>query len=121
MSPLAGSDTVCGIFKTKSGLGILQLPSQCRGGASFLSPVGDFASVHATSTAISAGVSDGSFENFPTLESANHGGMDLSCVARRIAAANGRVSSYVSNGIGAMPPARWQLWQWFARIGNTSR
>src|SRR5216684_7564501 len=109
MSPLAGSDTACGIFKTKSGLGILQLSSQCRdGGASFASPAGDFASTHAASVAISADVKDGSLENLPTLESANHGGMDFSWVARRIAAASGRVSSYVSNGIGAMPPARWQ-------------
>src|SRR6266850_2683698 len=107
MSPLAGSVTACVIFNTKSGLGILQLSSQRRDGrASLVSPAGDFASAHAASAPISAGLSDGSFENCPTSESANHGGMDFSCVARQIATANSRVSWYVSNGIGAMPPAR---------------
>src|SRR6267378_1520545 len=110
MSPLAGSGTACGIFKTKSALGMLQLSAQRRGGGpSFISPAGDFASAHAASVAISAGLRDGSFENCPTFEPANHGGMDFSCVAWRITPANGRASSYVSNGIGAMPPARWQL------------
>src|SRR5229473_2729939 len=122
MSPLAGSGTACGIFKTKSGFGTVQLSTQCLdGGASFASPAGDFASAHAASVAISVGVNDGSLENFPTFESANHGGIDLSCVERRIAPANDQVSSYVSNGIGAMPPVRWQLWQWCSRIGSTSR
>src|SRR6267143_2128654 len=121
MSLLAGSATACVIFDTKSALGILQLSAQRRDGrASFVSPADDFASAHAASAPISAGLSDGSFENCPTCESANHGGMDFSCVARRIAPANSRVSSYVSNGIGAMPTARWQLWQCCSRIGNTS-
>jgi hypothetical protein len=31
--------------------------------------------------------------------------MNLFCVARRIASANGRVSWYFSNGIAAIPPA----------------
>src|ERR1700674_1530606 len=107
MSPLAGIGTACGIFKTRSGLEILQPSVQLGdGGASFISPAGDFASAHAASVAISAGLSDGSFENCPTFEWANHGGMDFSCVARRITPANGRASSYVSNGIGAIPPAR---------------
>src|SRR5713226_5911491 len=122
MSPLAGSGTACGILQTKSGFGIVQLSIQCLdAGASLVSPAGDFPSAHAASAAISAGFSDGSFEKGPTFGSANHGGMDFSCVARRIAPANGQVSSYVSKGIGAMPPARWQLWQCCARIGSTSR
>src|SRR5260370_3461256 len=100
MSPLAGSGTACGIFKTKSGFGMVQLSTQCLdGGASLVSPAGDFASAHAASAAISAGFSDVSFENRPTFGSANHGGMDFSCVERLIAPANGPGSSYVSKGI----------------------
>src|SRR5216684_8616898 len=79
MSPLAGSGTACGIFKTKSGFGIVQLSIQCLdAGASLVSPAGDFPSAHAASAAISAGFSDGSFEKGPTFGSANHGGMDFS-------------------------------------------
>src|SRR6266853_5966501 len=102
MSPFAGRDTACGIFKTKSGLGMLQLSVQCRGsGTSLASPAGEFAPAHATRVPISAAVREGSFENFPTFGSANPGGMVFSRVARRIAVANGRVSSYDSNGVGA--------------------
>src|SRR6266403_2170467 len=119
MSPLAGSATACVIFNTKSALGILQLSAQRRDGrAFFVSPAGDFASAHAASAPISSDLSDGSFENCPTCESANHGAMDVSCVVRRIAPANSRISSYVSNDIGAMPPSWWQLWQCCSRIGR---
>src|SRR5579883_3038248 len=57
------------------------------------------------------GESEESFENFPTVGSANLGGMVLACVAARIASAKGFVSAYVSNAIGAIPPARWQASQ----------
>src|SRR5713226_5153117 len=110
MSPLAGSGTGCGNFSIKSGFGMLQPFTQSRdNGASFALPAGDFASTQAASVLISAGLSDGSLENCPTFGSANHGGMDLSCVARAIAPANALVSSQVSKGIGAMSPPRWQL------------
>src|SRR5437879_3003725 len=66
MSPLAGSTTARGIFKTKSGLGIVQLSTQRRGcGVSVASPAGDFASTHSASVSISAGLNDGSLETFP--------------------------------------------------------
>jgi hypothetical protein len=85
---------------------MLQLFVHCRGSGAFrASPPGAFASAHAASVAICAGVNDGSFEKRPTFGSANHGGIDLSCAARRMAPANGLVSSYVSNAIGAMPLA----------------
>ena len=119
MSPLAGSATACVMFDTKSALGILQLSAQRRDGrASFVSPAGDFASAHAAGAPISSDLSDGSFENCPTCESANHGAMDVSCVVRRIAPANSRISPYVSNDIGAMPPSWWKLWQCCSRIGR---
>src|SRR5438874_10578 len=96
--------------KTRSGFGILQLSAHGRGsGASFLSPAGAFACDQAASVAISASLRDGSFANFPTAGSANHGGITLVSTAWRIAAANERACSKVSNVIGAMEPARWQL------------
>src|SRR5256885_16890824 len=66
MSPLAGRATARGIFKTKPGWGIVQLPPQRRGcGVSVASPAGDFASTHSASVSISAGLNDGSLETFP--------------------------------------------------------
>src|ERR1700756_5258818 len=37
-----------------------------------------------------------------------------------MAPVHGRVSSYVSMEKGAASPGRWQLWQFFCRIGATS-
>src|SRR5579859_8232224 len=37
-----------------------------------------------------------------------------------MAPAQGRVSSYVSIEKGAASPGRWQLWQFFCRIGATA-
>src|SRR5436305_13612933 len=37
-----------------------------------------------------------------------------------MATAQGRVSSYVSIEKGAASPGRWQLWQFFCRMGATS-
>src|ERR1041384_253117 len=112
MSPLAGSRTACGMDRTKSGFGILQLSDQRRGsGASLLSPAGAFASAQDARVVISAELSEASFANFPTAGSANHGGIDFSSTARRIAPAKGRVCSYDSKDMGAMDAERWQLWQ----------
>src|SRR5438067_11685633 len=100
MSPLAGSDTGCGMDKTKSGSEMLQFSAQRRsGGASFLSPAGALASAQAARVVISAALREGSFANFPTAGSANQGDMDFCSTACRIAPAYGFVLSYDSNGI----------------------
>ncbi|SRR6266576_2965341 len=75
MSPLAGRGTDCGIFKSKSALRLPQLSTPGRQRI-LPFPGGDCASAHAASVSISVDRSDGSFENFPTFGSANHGGMD---------------------------------------------
>src|SRR5437899_7704203 len=98
MSPLAGSATARGIFKTKSGLGIVQLSTQRRGcGVSVASPAGDFVSTHSASASISTGLNDGSLENFTTLGTANHGGLDFGSIARRISLAEGLFTLTVAN------------------------
>jgi len=75
MSPLAGRGTDCGIFKSKSALRLPQLSTPGRQRI-LPFPGGDCASAHAASVSISVDRSDGSFENFPTFGSVNHGGMD---------------------------------------------
>jgi len=91
---------------------MLQFSAQClAGAASFSSPAGALASDHAARVAISAVLSEGSFANFPMWGSANHGGIVFCSTALRIAFEKGRVCSYDSNGMGAIEPRRWQLWQ----------
>src|SRR5437016_13936335 len=108
--------------RTKSGSGMLQLSTQCRAGAaSFLSPAGALASDHAARVEISAALSEGSFANWPIRGSANHGGMVFCSTAQRIAPEKGHACSYDSNGMGAIEPGRWQLWQCCSRMGRTSR
>ena len=82
------------ILTTKSGLGMLQPSAQsCGAGASRGSPAGALAATHAASVAISSLLNDGSFANRPIPATANHGGIDLFCVAKRIAPAYCRASS----------------------------
>jgi hypothetical protein len=59
-------------------------------------------------------------EKCPTCGSAYHGGIIFCDTASLIAPAHGRTSSYVSIENGPASPGRWQLWQFFCRIGATS-
>ena len=63
---------------TTSGCGIIQPLAHSRGGgASCRSPAKAFESAQETRVAISAGLSEGSFEKCPMPGSANHGGIFL--------------------------------------------
>src|SRR5437899_6703946 len=91
---VAGGIAAWGIFRTKAGFGMFQPSTPSRDDGAFFSfPGSDFPCTQAASVLISTGLSDGSLENCPTFGSANQGGMVLSCAARRIAPANGLVSS----------------------------
>ena len=80
-------------------------------------PRGAPLSTHRAILAISASLSDGSSWNFwmPMFRSTYHGGMTPAfgpmAVRCFIARAHGLTSSYVVNGIGAAPSARWQFSQ----------
>src|SRR5690348_4319786 len=120
-SPRAGISTGFVIVTTSSGCGIIHPSAHWRGGgASFGFPSGAPALTHAVSVAICSGVSEESSANFPTLGSANHGGISLALVFFCIAAAYRYVSLYVTSGIGAISPARWHFWQRSWRMGSTS-
>src|SRR5437660_10285455 len=89
-------------------------------GASFASPAAPPPSTHVTIVSIWASVSDGLFENSCTCGSANQGGICRDSTFILMLRAHGRVLSYVSIENGAIWPGRWQLWQFFWRIGRTS-
>src|SRR5215470_638298 len=89
-------------------------------GASLGSPGLAPPSTHETRVLICAGVSLRSLEKCPYCGSAYHGGIFWFTTAIFMAIAQGRASSYVSSDMGATSPGRWQLWQLFWRIGNTS-
>src|SRR3981081_3301201 len=84
------------------------------------SPLGAPAFTQATMVLISFSVRERSFEKCPKMGSANHGGMIFCCTTRFMLGAQGRVCSYVSTGNGAASPGRWQVWQFFWRMGATS-
>src|ERR1700757_5046989 len=90
------------------------------GGASFGDPASAPVPTQSEITWIWCGVSDGSFENFPYLGSANHGGISRDVTACLMAAAQGLTSRRVTSGIGAICPGRWQVWQRVWRMGRTS-
>src|SRR6185312_6454458 len=83
-------------------------------------PAGAPAFAQFVNVAICSEESDGSLENFPNRESANHGGINLAFVICRILAAYGRTSRYETSGMGAISPLRWQLWQCCWKMGWTS-
>src|SRR5581483_6260804 len=90
------------------------------GGASFASPSGEPPSAHFAMVSISLGFSEWSFKKCPTCGSANHGGIFRRATAAFIALAQGRTSLYVKKDIGATSPGRWQVWQFFCKIGRMS-
>src|SRR6516165_835543 len=77
-------------------------------GASRWSPSGAPKSAHLAKVSISVLPSDRSFVKCPWSGSANHGGIFRINTASLIAFAQGRVSLYVRNDIGAICPGRWQ-------------
>src|SRR3979490_1410094 len=87
---------------------------------SLRSPFGAPAFTQARIVLISFSVRERSFEKCPKLGSANHGGMIFCCTTRFMLGAQGRACSYVSSGNGAASPGRWQVWQFFWRMGATS-
>src|ERR1019366_10175695 len=89
-------------------------------GASFGLPSGAPLSAHAERVAISFALRRRSLRKWPTLESANHGGIFCVTTAALMAFAQGRESVYVRRDIGAISPGRWQVWQFCCRIGRTS-
>jgi hypothetical protein len=56
----------------------------------------------------------------PTVRSICQGGIWRRTTFSLIDRAQGRASLYVSNGIGAIDPGRWQFWHDRSRIGATS-
>src|SRR6202790_1804328 len=120
-SPRAGICTAFGIFTIASGCAIFH-PSLhlCVAGASRISPADAPLSAHAVNVEIWPAVNDGSFEKYPYRGSANHGGIIFISTAAAIFPAFGRVCSYVTSGIGAGSPVRWQLWHLSWWIGRTS-
>src|SRR5690349_22202886 len=56
----------------------------------------------------------------PACGSANQGGISRATTFVLIARAQGRAAAYESSDIGAIWPGRWQLWQFFWRIGSMS-
>src|SRR5947209_2913895 len=120
-SPDAGRRTGSGISSTASGDSMFHPFAHFRsGGADLGSPIGAFASAHAARVEISCFESDGSFAKRPQQGSANQGGMIRALVCRAIARAKGRVCRYVTSGIEAISPSRWQVWQCASSIGRTS-
>ena len=104
---------------------VCQLKSECgtlrmvRIGGSLGSPSGAPASTQALIFSTSASDSRRSFAKWPYFGSANHGGIFLVATALLMALARG-VLSYVRNEDGPISPGRWQLSEFFSRIGNTS-
>src|SRR5215475_10580775 len=98
--------TGLGIWKTTSGGGMFH-PSVQRGagGASWASP-GALVSAQAPSVWISRSVNEGSSAKYPQQGSANQGGIRFELVFLAMSRAQGRTSSYVTSGIGAISPAR---------------
>src|SRR5262245_45759516 len=90
------------------------------GGASLGSPSRAPVSAQSANTFISAGCKDRSFANEECAGSANHGGIFLTNTASRIARAQGRVSRYVRNDMGAASPGLWHPWHRRWRTGKTS-
>src|SRR3979409_2699641 len=119
--PDSGTGNACGNSKITSGFGIPQ-PSTKFGdaGMSLGSPCGAPAFTQATMVLISFSVSARSFEKCPKLGSVNHGGIIFWLTTRFMLGAQGRACSYVSSGNGAASPGRWQVWQFFWRIGAMS-
>src|SRR5579862_7816318 len=87
---------------------------------SFGSPSGAPAFAQATMVETSCMERERSLAKCPTAGSAYHGGMIFCETTRFMLLAQGRACSYVSSGNGAASPGRWQLWQFFCRIGATS-
>src|SRR4051794_35012270 len=107
MTPDAGTSNGLGNSKTISGLPICQPSKNCIGGGmSFGLPLGAPASTQAAIVSISFCVSAVAFENSPYCESANQGGIFFVLTASRIAAAQGRVCSYVNIEKGPASPGR---------------
>src|SRR3954451_20192561 len=106
-SSLAGIRLAEGIFSTRLGLSIFHPAVRLTcGAASSALPSGLPSAAQFASVLICSSLSDESFEKCPQHGSANQGGMVRFEVAALIAAANGRVCSYVSKGMGAISPAR---------------
>ena len=76
-------------------------------GRSFAAPSGAPASTHSAIVLMSCSDRLGSFANSPCARSAPQGGISRFTTLSRIAFAHGRASPNVSNGIGALSPARW--------------
>src|SRR5437879_7295571 len=119
--PDSGTGNACGNSKITSGFEIPQ-PSTKFGdaGMSLGSPCGAPAFTQATIVLISLSVSERSFAKCPKVGSANQGGIIFCRTTRFMLAAQGRACSYVSSGNGAASPGRWQVWQFFWRMGATS-
>jgi hypothetical protein len=78
-------------------------------------------SAQETKVVMSAWLSRRSLAKWPYCGSANHGGIFWLTTATLIAFAQGRASLYVRSDIGATSPGRWQPWQFFCKMGSTSR
>src|SRR4030095_1098023 len=105
---------------TMSGL-IFHPSSKATGaGLSFASPSAAPLSAQSLMARISASLNRRSFLKWPYAGSANHGGICRAITAAFIDFAQGRVSANVMKDIGAISPGRWQVWQFFCRIGRTS-
>src|SRR5260370_42096054 len=101
IAPLAGIWKSVGISTIMSGLRF-QPSTNCLGaGRSFASPSGAPLSAQEASVAICSAVSLRSLEKWPTLGSANQGGIFCVTTAALIALAHGRASVYVSSDMGA--------------------
>ena len=110
--PVAGISNSVSIWKTASGLPIVQ-PSTNFGatGRSLSSPFGAPASTHATIVAMSFSARLGSFLNTPCAGSAPHGGIARETTRCLIDFAQGRASSYDISDIGANIVGRWHSTQ----------
>ena len=106
----------------KPTLGMLQPSTKVRGlGISLMSPMGAPASTQETIWCTSSELRRRSLAKWPYRGSANQGGILPVATCSLITFAQGRVSVYVRSGIGPISPGRWQVWQFFWRMGTMSR
>ena len=95
----------------------------CGGGMSPGSPRGAPLSTQRAMVAICSSLKEMSLTNswMPTVLSICHGGISRATTLLLIDRAHGRTSSYVTSGIGAIWPTRWQPSHFCCRIGAMSR
>src|ERR1700721_2896788 len=109
-----------GNLKMRSGRIFQPSRKATAAGLSLAAPSGAPLFAQAVRVAISASERWRSLVKCPYLGSANQGGIFLLRTATLMALAQGRVPSYVRNGMGPISPGRWHTWHSRCRMGKTS-